>query len=192
MTTKRCGIWKIKCYFSTSELIEGEVIYRTFLRNRVTLFQEGEPVLDIRQTSILELLIYNPIVKILLPFQCRRPLYHVFTSAGEIGASVAKVRSDGMVFDIQGSVYVLRQHSHNVGSLTKNEHQIARYERMRDQSILIEYDSETQPRLVLSFALLFYGLYHARYSRWRWHDTVFFHDENESLAHWHPKDANQV
>lgn len=181
MTPKRCGVWKKKCSFSGDQSFEGEVIYSPFLRKRVTLLQGGESVLSIRQANILEWLIFAP-SKLFLPFPYQRPRYHVFTTAGEVGASVVKFQWKDIMFVIQGSTYVLRQHSHNIGSLTKNECQIARYEWRVHEPLSILYASETQLKLILAFALLYYGLCHAENPRW--HDTIFFNDEYGHLAHW--------
>lgn len=186
--------WRIYGYrFPDRDEYYGTMRCNPFVPEYYTLLEHGEPVLDIRQTSLKQVILLY-LFKLFTRYGKCFPRYHVFSSKREIGESAAEFSWMGHTFVIQGDTYVLRQHSHNVGSLTKNGRQIARYrwklilKPWWDQSELveIEYLSESDERVVLTFALLFYGFFHVNdNSIYR----VFFRDKDKHLAHWESQEA---
>lgn len=149
----------------------------------VALNKEGKTVIVVRQTNMWALILLLPLK---LCGWDEPPSYRVFHQGCEIGCSVLTASSHRYEFQIKGYTYMLYRHSHNVGSLTKNGRQIARYEWNYKGPVEIDYAEEHDLETVLAFAMFFYGAFHARKAGW--HDCVLLHDEYEHLAHWKSQD----
>lgn len=180
------GWRKYNYRFLGQEEYYGTMHCNPLVREHFTLLEHGEVVLDIRQISIWKVILLYPL-KIMLNLAQYIPQYHVFSQMGEIGKSVVDFSWKAHTFIIRGDTYVLRTHSHNVGSLTKNDRQIARYTWEKDESVEIEYNSESYLRTVLAFSLLFYGLFHGKNPTT--HNKFYFNDKYEHLARWESPDG---
>lgn len=185
------GLCKYSYRFPECGKYYGRMNYNPYVREYYTLLEYGEPVLDVRQTSLWKVILLYPL-KIWLNSAQYIPQYQVFSQGEEIGRSVVDFSWTAHTFKIHEDTYVLRVHSHNVGSLTQNDRQIARYQWKREHKLLetvesveIEYVSETHTRVVLAFSLLFEGLF----CKGRTRNMVFQQDEYEHLAHWKSQDT---
>lgn len=181
------GLYKYNYRFLERDEYYGTINCNPLVRNYYTLLKHGEPVLDVRQTSLWKVIMSYPF-RVLFDFARYVPQYHVLSQEGEVGKSVVDFSWMAYTFTIQGNTYVLRAHSYNVGSLTENGRQIARYQWKckdkcweRGQSVEIEYTSESHLKIILVFALMFEGFFCKRKNT---HNALFLQDEYEHLAHW--------
>lgn len=150
----------------------------------VALYRGGESIFGMRQTNLWALVLLFPVHLI---GRCDSPSYHVFYKGYDIGSSVWTWNSNQYEFSIKGYTYILRRHSHNIGSLTKSGRQIARYEWSWKNPVEIEFASQHDLEIVLTFGIFFYAVFHAH--REMWHDTILFHDKYKHLAHWKSPDS---
>lgn len=181
MNHEGCGIGKYTCWFPDFADYSGKIEYHFFKRSKITLLLGLEPILTFRQTNLLEFIMFLPL-KVLLSFPFYIPPYRVFSKTEEIGKAKINFDWQGYTFMIQGSTYVLRQHSDNIGSLTKNNCQIARYKFLDSGQVKIDYASQEDLMFVLLFSLLFFASFHAN-KKWK-HTSIIFDDNYAELARW--------
>lgn len=174
----------VDCRFLEREEFFGELQYLSGKRIGAALYKDGMPVMKIWQRK--GIVASLTALAVILFVGYRFLPYGVWAGAREIGRSISYSRRKGFAFEIRGNTYVLREHSHNVGSLTKNDRQIARYAWSYGEGVLIECMQDDNLEISLTFGILFFTLFHA--NKRGWHTTIFFHDKYAYLADWHGGD----
>lgn len=183
----------VDCRFPDAGAFLGELQYFPRKGVGVALYQDGSPVVKIWQRKEKPP-IWDAVSKFCISFTSfsyLSPPYGVWAGEREIGKSVSCSWREGFLFEIRGSVYALREHSHNVGSLTKNGRQIARFAWQRNPAVTIDCKGENDELLlILAFAMLFYAVFHA--NEYGWHTTILFRDKYKELAQWSAEDEERV
>ncbi len=183
MNLEYYGFGKVACSFSEHPTLSGDIVYLSLKGIRVILCRDSVPVLRIGQGGLWSAIKFLP-VKVLLCFPNTIPPYHVYDQHDhEIGKSIHIFNRRTRTFMMQGSTYVLCQHSFNMGSLTKNNAPFARFVLdQKSNQVQIDYAESSAHTIILAFALLFYAVFHANES-WR-HTSIFFRDNYSEVLEW--------
>lgn len=175
------------CIFPEYEEYSGVMKSSTFGRNEIWLYNKAVPILGFTQPDIRRLALHVPL-RLLCAGEgaiCSPP-FHVSDGEREIGSAIGKMRRRrprSITVQVKKNVYVLREHTQNVGSLTRNECQIARYatDGWDESSYQIDFESKEELHYIMAFALLFSLAFHGRRGK---HMRWVFQDEYAELARW--------
>lgn len=176
---------KTKVKFGGHESYSGMFRSNSYRYADVVLYKDGAPIITVRQATTWALFLLAPIRFV---DWYDAPPYDVCYKGQKIGKSVFKTDRHSYEFFIKGNTYMLRRHSHDIGSLTKNGRQIARYAWDRKGPVEIECIKDCDFELILAFAIFFCARYYARGPFY----VFLLCDEYKHLANWHVKDDDQV
>lgn len=174
------------CVFSEYEEYSGVMKSSIFGRNEIWLYNKAIPILGFTQPDIRELALYVPLRLLWAEGAICSPPFHVWDGEREIDGAIGKMRRRSprsITVQVKKNVYVLREHTKNVGSLTRNDCQIARYATngWDLSSYQIDFESKEELHYIMAFALLFSLAFHSKGGK---HMRWIFKDEYAELAHW--------